>query len=133
DLRRHPETGARPLRARIHRHDPRAASRAHQRCRQGTRHPAHESLSKNAVASRHPAKGNIVTAPRTIAVYPGNFLLTGVHMRVLAVMLALALTSPVSPLVATSVAQAEAASVAGTAASPTGETLVNATVQLRDL
>ena len=70
--------------------------------------------------------------PRTFSVYPGNPLLTGVHMRVLAVLLALAL-APVSPFVATSVAQAEAASVAGMATSSTGETLVNAAVQLRDL
>ena len=71
--------------------------------------------------------------PRTFSVYPGNPLLTGVHMRVLAVLLALALASPVSPFVATSVAQAEAASVAGMATTSTGETLVNAAVQLRDL
>ena len=71
--------------------------------------------------------------PRTFTVYPGNPLLTGVHMRVLAVLLALVLASPVSPFVVTSVAQAEAASVAGMATSSTGETLVNATVQLRDL
>ena len=70
--------------------------------------------------------------PRTFSVYPGNPLLTGVHMRVLAVLLALAL-APVSPFVATSVAQAEAASVAGLATSSTGDTLVNVTVQLRDL
>jgi hypothetical protein len=54
-------------------------------------------------------------------------------MRLLAVLLILALSSPVSPFVATSVAQAETASIAGTATSSTGETLINATVQLRDL
>jgi hypothetical protein len=54
-------------------------------------------------------------------------------MRVLAVLLTLALASPVSPLVATSVAQAEIGSLAGTATASTGETLVNAVVQLRDL
>jgi hypothetical protein len=74
-----------------------------------------------------------VIGPRTFSIYPGNPLLTGVHMRVLAVLLALALASPESPFVATSVAQAEAASVAGMATSSTGETLVNAAVQLRDL
>jgi len=74
-----------------------------------------------------------VTRHRTVAVYPGNFLFTGEHMRLLAVLLVLALASPVSPFVARSVAQAEAASVAGTATSSTGETLINATVQLRDL
>ena len=54
-------------------------------------------------------------------------------MRLLAVLLILALSSPVSPFVAASVAQAEAASIAGAATSSSGETLINATVQLRDL
>jgi hypothetical protein len=54
-------------------------------------------------------------------------------MRLLALLLILVLASPVSPLVLTSVAQAELASVGGTATSSSGETLINATVQLRDL
>jgi hypothetical protein len=54
-------------------------------------------------------------------------------MRLLVIALTLALALPASPLVVTSVAQAEIASLAGTAASSTGETLANVTVQLRDL
>jgi hypothetical protein len=38
-----------------------------------------------------------VTRPRPLPVSPGDFLLTGVHMRVLAVVPVLALASPVSP------------------------------------
>jgi hypothetical protein len=54
-------------------------------------------------------------------------------MRLLAVLLALGLALPLSPFVARSLAQGEVASVAGTATSPTGQTLINTTVQLRDL
>ena len=54
-------------------------------------------------------------------------------MRVLVIALAVTLSLPLSPLGVTGVAQTEAASLAGTATSSTGETLVNATVQLRDL
>lgn len=51
-------------------------------------------------------------------------------MRFLVIALALTLSLPLSLL---GVAQTEVASLAGTATSSTGETLVNATVQLRDL
>lgn len=54
-------------------------------------------------------------------------------MRFLVIALTVALSLPLSPLGVTGVAQAEVASIAGAAASSTGETLVNATVQLRDL
>jgi hypothetical protein len=54
-------------------------------------------------------------------------------MRFFVVALIAALSLPASPLVVTGVAQTEAASIAGTATSSSGETLVNATVQLRDL
>jgi hypothetical protein len=54
-------------------------------------------------------------------------------MRFLVITLAVALLLPLSPLGVTGVGQTEAASIAGTATSSTGETLVNATVQLRDL
>ena len=54
-------------------------------------------------------------------------------MRFLVVALAFALSLPASPLVVTAVAQAELASLAGTATSSSGEVLANATVQLRDL
>jgi hypothetical protein len=54
-------------------------------------------------------------------------------MRFLVIALAVTLSLPLSPLGVTGVAQAEAASIAGTATSSTGEVLVNATVQLRDL
>ena len=54
-------------------------------------------------------------------------------MRLLAILLILVLTLPLSPFVVKSGAQAEAASVAGSATSSSGETLINATVQLRDL
>jgi len=74
-----------------------------------------------------------VTRPRVFLNHSGNFLLSGEHMRLLALLLILVLASPASPLVLTSAAQAELASVGGTATSSTGETLINATVQLRDL
>jgi hypothetical protein len=54
-------------------------------------------------------------------------------MRLLVIALTFALALPASPLVVNGVAQAETASLAGTAASSTGEPLVNVTVQLRDL
>ena len=54
-------------------------------------------------------------------------------MRFLVIALAVALSLPLSPLGVIGAAQTEAASVAGTATSSTGEILVNATVQLRDL
>jgi hypothetical protein len=54
-------------------------------------------------------------------------------MRLLAILLILVLTLPLSPFVMKSRAQGEAASVAGSATSSSGETLINATVQLRDL
>lgn len=55
-------------------------------------------------------------------------------MRFLAFLLILVLAIPAAPFVRTIVAQGEAvASVAGTASSASGETLINATVQLRDL
>ena len=73
-----------------------------------------------------------MTRPRAF-LNSGNLLLSGEHMRLLALLLILVTAVPVSPFVLTSVAQAELASVGGTATSSTGETLVNATVQLRDL
>ena len=54
-------------------------------------------------------------------------------MRFLVVALTVALAMPASSLVAAGAAQTEAASVAGIAASSTGATLANTTVQLRDL
>ena len=54
-------------------------------------------------------------------------------MRFLVIALAVTLSLPLSPLGVSGVAQTEAASIAGTATSSTGEILVNATVQLRDL
>jgi hypothetical protein len=74
-----------------------------------------------------------VTRPRTFLIHSGNFLLSGEHMRLLALLLIFVLALPASPFVVTSAAQGETASVAGTATSSTGETLINATVQLRDL
>jgi hypothetical protein len=74
-----------------------------------------------------------VTRPRPFPIHSGNLLLSGEHMRLLALLLILVLAMPASPWVLTSVAQGETASVAGTATSSTGETLINATVQLRDL
>ena len=53
-------------------------------------------------------------------------------MRFLVIVLAAALSLPLSPIGVIG-AQTEAASVAGTATSSTGEVLVNATIQLRDL
>src|SRR6185503_4075957 len=111
---------------------PRAASRAHQRRGQGARHPAHQSLSKDAVAAGYPTEGVVVTRPRAFLNSSGNLLLSGEHMRLLALLLILVTAMPVSPFILTSVAQAELASVGGTATSSAGETLVNATVQLRD-
>ena len=74
-----------------------------------------------------------MTRPRAFPNHSGNLLLSGEHMRLLALLLILVIAVPVSPLVITSVAQAELGSVGGTATSSAGETLVNATVQLRDL
>ena len=54
-------------------------------------------------------------------------------MRFLVIALVVGLSLPASPLVVTAVAQTEAASIAGTATSSSGQTLVNATVQLRNL
>ena len=54
-------------------------------------------------------------------------------MRILVIALAVALSLPLSSLGVTGVAQTEAASIAGTATSSSGEILANATVQLRDL
>ena len=54
-------------------------------------------------------------------------------MRFIVVALAVALSLPASPFVATAVAQTEGASLAGTATSSSGEILANVTVQLRDL
>lgn len=54
-------------------------------------------------------------------------------MRFLVIALTVALSLPASPLVVTGVAQTEAASLAGTATSSSGEPLANVTVQLRDL
>ena len=74
-----------------------------------------------------------MTRPRAFLNSSGNLLLSGEHMRLLALLLILVTAMPVSPFIVTSVAQGELASVGGTATSSTGETLVNATVQLRDL
>jgi hypothetical protein len=54
-------------------------------------------------------------------------------MRFIVVAVVVALSLPGSPLVVTSVAQSEVATLAGTATSSSGQTLVNATVQLRNL
>jgi len=54
-------------------------------------------------------------------------------MRFLVIALVVGLSLPASPLVVTAVAQTEAASIAGTATSSSGQTLVNARVQLRNL
>ena len=54
-------------------------------------------------------------------------------MRFLVILLAVALSLPASSRVVTAVAQTEAASIAGTATSSSGETLLNVGVQLRDL
>jgi len=54
-------------------------------------------------------------------------------MRFLVIALAVALSLPLSPVGVIGAAQMQAASVAGTATSSSGEILVNATVQLRDL
>jgi hypothetical protein len=74
-----------------------------------------------------------VTRPRTLQIHSGNLLLSGEHMRLFALLLILVLASPASPFVLTTVAQGETATVTGTATSSTGETLIDATVQLRDL
>jgi hypothetical protein len=54
-------------------------------------------------------------------------------MRFIVVAMVVALSLPGSPLVVTSVAQSELATLAGTATSSSGQTLANATVQLRNL
>ena len=54
-------------------------------------------------------------------------------MRFLVILLAVALSLPASSRVVTAAAQTEAASIAGTATSSSGETLLNVGVQLRDL
>jgi hypothetical protein len=54
-------------------------------------------------------------------------------MRFLVILLAVALSLPASSRVVTAMAQTEAASIAGTATSSSGETLADVGVQLRDL
>ena len=54
-------------------------------------------------------------------------------MRFLVILLAVALSLPASSRVVTAAAQTEVASIAGTATSSSGETLLNVGVQLRDL
>jgi len=54
-------------------------------------------------------------------------------MRFIVIAVVVALSLPGSPLVVTGVAQSEVATLAGTATSSSGQTLVNATVQLRNL